>query len=190
MRHSLRVLALVVALGMLLVVGVAGAGASAPSKAKPAAWAKAVCTSVNDWLGKVEVASAKAIAAAPKQPKAAKKALVNVIDSALAATKQLVGRLKKAGAPSVAGGAALASTVVDQYKQVQRTFVAARSAVGRVSTKNAGAFVGAVRPVEDALESALEHVQAAFNAATTLDVQPLVQALTAEPSCKKIVAAA
>jgi hypothetical protein len=189
MRHSLRILALVVALGMVLMVSAAGAGASTHTKAKPAAWAKSVCTSVNTWLGKVEAASAKAIAAVPKKPKAAKQALVKVVDAALAATKQLVGGLKKVGAPSVARGAALASIVVDQYKQVQRTFAAARIAVSRASTKSAAGFVATVRPAEDALESALEHVQAAFNAATNLDVQPLVQAFNAEPSCKTIVAA-
>ena len=190
MRRLLKSLAVVVALGMLLTLTAAGASASTAAKSQPpAAWAKSVCTSVNGWLKSVEGAAQKSIAAAPTKPKAGKKVLAKVVGSALAATKQLVARFKKAGAPAVKGGGLLATTALEGFKQVQRTLVAELSEVNHLPTKSPAAFVAAARPIEDALESSLEHVQAAFNAATTLDVQPLVKAFNAEPACKAIAAA-
>jgi hypothetical protein len=189
MHRPLRPLAFLVALALLVGATAGAAGASAPVKANPAAWAKSVCTGVSTWLSKIEGAAAAAAASAPAKPKAAKKSLLKVVDGAIAATKQLVARLKQAGAPSVSGGADLAKTVVQQYQQVQITFNTAKSDLSKAKVKDAATLVAAIRPAEDALESALEHVQAAFNAATTLDVQPLVKAFNNESSCKSIVAA-
>jgi hypothetical protein len=78
--------------------------------------------------------------------------------------------------------------VIDQFNQVARTFAATKKNLKSVSSDDGPAFVSASRIAEDELESGLEHVQAAFNAASVLDVAPLVAAFNAEASCQALTA--
>ena len=148
-----------------------------------------MCTNVGAWVATIEHATAgKAETAATTKPKAAKKALLKLVGISLAATKKLVVKLKQAGVPAVKGGKLLASEVRDGYSQVVRSLTQSQRDLKRASVKNSTAFLAAARGVEDALESALEHVQAAFNAATNLDIAPLLKAFAAQPACAKITA--
>ena len=187
MHHSPRGRVVAVAVAVALVTMSAGARASAPVKAKPAAWAKTVCGSLGTWLATIDAAAASASATPPTTPAAGKKALVKLVASALGATKKLIAALKKVGPPAVKGGSDVASTVIDQFTQTARTFSAARKALKSLPTDAPG-FVTAARGAQDALESGLEHVQAAFNAATTLDAAPLVAAFNAQPVCQQLTA--
>ena len=178
----------ILAVTVVLVTTGASAGASAREKAKPATWAKTVCGSLGAWLDKIESATAKTKANPPTTPAAGKKALVKLTANALGATKQLVAALKKAGPPAVEGGGDVASIVIDQFKQTARTFGSVRTSLKALPSDDADAFVAASRSAEDALESGLEHVQAAFNAASDLDVAPLVEAFNAQPACQQLTA--
>ena len=187
MRRAPRGLVILVAVSVALATMAVGASASAPVKAKPAAWAKTVCGSLGTWLEKIDAAAASASATPPTTPTAGKKALVKLVGTALVATKKLTAGLKKAGPPAVKGGSEVASTLISQFNQTARTFSAARTALKAVPTDGPG-FVAASRGAQDALESGLEHVQAAFNAATTIDVAPLVAAFNAESTCQQLTA--
>ena len=76
----------------------------------------------------------------------------------------------------------------DGYSQVARSLAESQRDLKRASVRNPTAFLAAARGVEDALESALEHVQAAFNAATNLDIAPLLTAFAAQPACARLTA--
>jgi hypothetical protein len=187
-RHVLAAAIVMAALAVSPLVGTASAS-TAEKGAAPGAWAKSVCTNVGAWVATIEHASAgKAATAATTKPKAAKKALLKLVGTSLAATNKLVAKLKQAGVPAVKGGKLLASEVRDGYSQVVRSLKQSQSDLKRASVKNSTAFLAAARGVEDALESALEHVQAAFNAATNLDIAPLLKAFAAQPACAKIAA--
>lgn len=178
----------VLAVTVALTAATSSAGASAPAKTKPATWAKSVCGSLGTWLDKIESAAAHTAAAPPTTPAEAKKALVKLVGTAIGATKKLVAALKKAGPPAVKGGGDVASIVIDQFNQTARTFSSVRKSLKALPSDDAVAFVAASRSAEDALESGLEHVQAAFNAASNLDVAPLVKAFNAQPACQQLTA--
>jgi hypothetical protein len=185
-RHLLAAAMVAATLAIAPVAGTASAS-TLEKGAAPGAWAKSVCTSVGAWLATIEHANAgKAATAATTTPKAAKKALLKLVNASLAATTKLVAKLKKAGAPAVKSGALLASEVRDGYAQVARSLKQSQHDLKRASVKSVTAFLGAARGVEDALESALEHVQAAFNAATNLDIPAMVKAFAAQPACAKL----
>jgi hypothetical protein len=189
--HRRPVLAAAIVVAALAVSPIVGAASASTAEkgAAPGAWAKSVCTNVGAWVATIEHASTgKAETAATTTPKAAKKALLKVVGIALTATKRLVVKLKKAGVPAVKGGKLLASEVRDGYAQVVRSLSQSQRDLKRASVKSSTAFLAAARGVEDALESALEHVQAAFNAATNLDIAPLLKAFAAQPACTKITA--
>jgi len=186
MRRGLRVLALAAIIAIFLPMAAAVGGASAPAKAKPAAYAKSVCKSLSTWLTKIETAAAKASATPPTTPAKGKKALVKLVGSALTATKKLVGKLKKAGPPAVEGGGDVQSIIVEQFKQVQSTMTTARTSVKRLPSDDPVAFVAQSRTAQDALESGLESVQAGLNIANDLDVAPLVTAFNAQPTCQEL----
>jgi hypothetical protein len=187
--RALVVAVLISVLGTVALAGMAtGASASVPSKAKPAAWAKTVCGSLGTWLDKLDSAAAQATATPPTTPAEGKKALVKLVGTALGATKKLVVSLKKAGPPAVEGGGDVSSIVIDQFKQVTRTLSSAKQDLKALPSDDGPGFVAASRIAEDELESGLEHVQAAFNAASVLDVAPFVAAFNAEPSCAALTA--
>jgi hypothetical protein len=182
MRRT-RALVVVLAVSVALATMTVGASASVSTKAKPAAWAKTVCGSLSTWLDKLDAAAEQATATPPTTPAEGKKALVKLVGTALGATKKLVASLKKAGPPAVEGGGDVSSIVIDQFKQVARTLTSAKKDLKALPSDDGPGFVAASRIAEDELESGLEHVQAAFNAASVLDVAPLVVAFNAEPSC-------
>jgi len=185
----LVVAVLISVLATVALAGTAtGVSASVSIKAKPAAWAKTVCGSLGTWLDKLDTAAASATATPPTTPAEGKKALVKLVGSALGATKKLVATLKKAGPPAVKGGGDVSSIVIDQFNQTARTFASARKNLKALPSDDGPAFVAASRVAEDELESGLEHVQAAFNAASVLDVAPLVAAFNAESSCQALTA--
>ena len=187
-RHVLATTIVMAALAVSPMVATASANTAEKGTA-PGAWAKSVCTNVGAWVATIEHASAgKAATATTTKPKAAKKALLKLVGIAVTATKKLVVKLKRAGVPAVKGGGLLASEVRDGYSQVVRSLQQSQRDLKRASVKSSTAFLAAARGVEDALESALEHVQAAFNAATNLDIPPLLKAFAAQPACAKITA--
>ncbi|MEX0666147.1 MAG: hypothetical protein WD598_15455 [Acidimicrobiia bacterium] len=186
MRRGTRALAFAVATATLLAMAPTVVSASAPAKAKPAAYAKSVCSSLDSWLTKIESASAQASAAPPTTPAQGKKALLKLVGSAVNATKALVGKLKKTGPPAVEGGADVQSIVVGQFKQVQSTLTNARKSLKQLPADDPVAFVAQSRTAQDAVEAGLESVQAALNAASALDVAPLVKAFNAQATCQQL----
>lgn len=183
MRRVTRVLTIAVAITCLLATSAVTAGAIASTKTKPAKWAATVCTSLGDWVTTIEAAGEKAAATAPTTPAAGKKSLVKLIGSAIGATKALVKKLKAAGVPAVDDGALVASTIGQQFKAVQSALTSARTTLKQIPADDPVAFVAQSRTAQDAIEAGLEGVQGALNAATNLDVAPLVEAFNAEPSC-------
>ena len=178
-----------VAVGLTTTVAAGAAGAVVDAKkAKPAAWATSVCTAANTWVGTVESSSTSASSSAATAPKAAKKKLQSIVAKSIAATKKLIAKVKKAGTPDVPGGSDIIKIVLDEYKQVQRTFVAAQKQLKTAPTTDATALSGVARATEDALESGLEHVEQAMRLATNVDAGPLVDAFASEPACANVTA--
>lgn len=192
MRRGIRTLSIAALVGSLLVthiaLGVGSAGAAAPAKAKPAAWAKTVCTSLTAWIDKIESASASASATPPATPADGKKSLVKMVSASISATKKLVKKVKKVGAPAVENGSSVQSIVLGQLKQVQSTLTGAKATLQQLPTDDPSAFVAQSRTAQDAIEAGLEGVQAALNAASDLDIAPLVEAFNAESSCQSLMA--
>jgi hypothetical protein len=191
MRRTIRTLTIAALVATLLVtsaaVGGGSASAAAPVKAKPAAWAKTVCTSLTTWIGSIESVSADASATPPATPADGKKALVKMVNASIAATKKLVKKVKKVGAPAVENGSSVQSIVLGQLKQVQSTLTGAKATLQQLPTDDPAAFVAQSRTAQDAIEAGLEGVQAAINAASDLDIEPLVAAFNAEASCQSLM---
>jgi len=183
MRRVTRGLMIAAAVTCLLATSAASAGAAVPTKTKPAKFAASVCTSLGDWVTKIEAAAEKASATPPTTPAAGKKALVKLVGSAIGATKTLVAKLKKAGTPAVEDGALVASTVTQQFKAVQSALTSARVTLKQIPADDPVAFVAQSRTAQDAIESGLEGVSGALDAASNLDVAPLAEAFNAESSC-------
>jgi len=187
MSRPLRALAVVVALCVPLTLAVP-AGATTAVKAKPAPWAKSVCSKVGGWRSSIEKASEKAASAAPSTAKAAKKTLVKLIGRSLKATKKLSKDLKKIGTPGVNGGKQVSSIIRQGFKQVQSTLGQALKELKAADTGDAATFLTAARLTEDSLEAGLEHVEQALRAATLIDVPELVEAFGAQSGCTDVTA--
>src|SRR5687767_9979745 len=161
MSRPLRALAVVVALCVPLTL-VAPVGAITAAKAKPAPWAKSVCSKIGGWRNSIEKASDQAASAAPSTAKAAKKTLVKLVNRSLKATKKVIKDLKKIGAPNVADGKDVSSIISQGFKQVRSTFGQALKELKAADTIDPVSFQGAARAAEDSLEAGLEHVEQAL----------------------------
>jgi hypothetical protein len=184
MRRGFRVLTVAVSIALVGALAAPVAASAPAAKAKPDAWATDVCSALGDWVTKVEDVSGAATDVGATTPAEGKKALVKLVNGALKATKALVGDLEKAGAPAVQRGSAVAQIVRGQFEQVQSTLTNARATLKQLSTDDPAAFVSQSRAAQDAIEAGLESVQAALNAATDLDVAPLVAAFNEASACQ------
>lgn len=189
-RRPARLLAAIVLCGTVAaVLPVATAGATtrhaAPATA-PAPWAKSVCGALDAWVTAITKASDTASSASPTTAAATKKALVGLLNRSVKETAKARAKLAKAGKPSVTGGKQIAATVNEGFRQVSSTLKGAKQSLAAADPSDPAAFTAAVRGTQDAVESGLESIQAAFSAARNADAGALVAAFAADPSCQAV----
>jgi len=189
-RHSARILAATVLCGTLAAAlpattASADTRESVPATA-PGPWAKSVCGALDAWVGAVDNASSKAVDASPTTAAATKKALTAMLTRTAKETAKLRAKLAKAGKPKVAGGKQIAATVKEGFRQVQSSLKGAKRSLATADPADSATFTAAVRGAQDAVESGLESIQAAFSAARDTDASALVTAFAAEPSCQAV----
>jgi hypothetical protein len=193
-RRTARLLAGIVLCGAVfaaLPVATAGAAtrATAPESARvtaPAPWAKSVCGALDAWVRAVTKASSKAADSSPTTAAATKKALTGLLNRTVKETAKVRAKLAKAGKPSVSGGKQIAATVNEGFRQVNSSLKGAKQSLAAADPADAATFTAAVRGTQDALESGLESIQAAFSAARDADASALVTAFAAEPTCQAV----
>ncbi|MEX2256213.1 MAG: hypothetical protein WEC34_12300 [Acidimicrobiia bacterium] len=171
-------------LAVTLLVSVAPAAGAATQS--PKKWAGSVCGALDAWIGDITAASDAAGKAAPTSSAQVKKKLTKVLVLTQGETKTLIKKLKAAGEPDVKGGKQIAATMREGYAQVLRTVTSARKVLSKASTKDPTVFMNAARTAQDALESGLEGIQAAFSAARTADTPALVTAFAANKRCQAV----
>jgi paraquat-inducible protein B len=183
-RHLRFVAALLLSVALVAALAApAAAAGTAPKK-----WTKSVCGALDSWVNDVNAASAKVTKRAPKSAASLKKKLGRLLTQTQNETKSLLATVKRAGRPDVKGGKQIAATMREGLTQVQRTVTEARKTLARAPAKDPTAFTNAARAVQDALESGLEGVQAAFSAARTADAPELVAAFAANQRCQSVSA--
>jgi hypothetical protein len=168
---------------------VANAGAAVPAAAPttaPAPWAKSVCGALDAWVRAVTKASSAAAASSPTTAAATKKSLTAMLSRTVKETAKARAKLAKAGKPNVAGGKQIAATVNEGFRQVSSSLKGAKQAVATADPADPATFTAAVRGAQDAVESGLESIQAAFSAARDTDTDALVTAFASEPSCQAV----
>lgn len=168
-----------------VVLPASAATAAVPATA-PAPWAKAVCGGLDSWVNAVNAASAKAAAKPATTAAATKKTLNAFLARVLSETAKVRARLAKAGKPDVAGGKQIAATTREGFRQVASSVKGAKQSLAATSTTDAAAFTAAVRSAQDAVESGLESIQAAFSAARNADAGPLLAAFNDQPACQAV----
>jgi hypothetical protein len=173
-----------VAVAMLatpLVTALPAAAATAPEP-----WAAAVCGALDTWVDDVRDASEKVATSRPTSAVNVRKKLTKLLAVTERETKTLLSELGDAGRPAVKGGKQIAATIREGFRQVLSAVTAAKQSLAKVKTNNPTGFMNATRAVQDALESSLEGVQAAFSAARTADVAPLVAAFDDQRDCEAV----
>ena len=174
---------------VLALTIVAALGATPASAAtSPSTWASSVCGALDSWVSDISTASAKVAESKPKSTANVKQKLTKLVALAQRETSSLLADLKSAGRPEVKGGKQIAATLREGFAQVQRIISGAKKTLAKTSTKDPTAFLNATRSVQDALESGLEGVQAAFSAVRTADAAPLLAAFTANKRCQAVAA--
>jgi hypothetical protein len=154
--------------------------------ASPDQWTGAVCGALDSWVHDVHAAAEKVATSRPTSARNVRTKLTKLLALSQRETAALLAALKKAGQPDVKGGKQIAATLREGFVQVQRTVVDARKTLAKASTKDPKAFMDATRSVQDSLEAGLEGVQAAFSAARTADVGPLLTAFAANKHCRHV----
>lgn len=182
-RRSLVRLAtatLAVVAAIALPISAAGA-ATAPPK-----WAKAVCGATSTWVTQVAKAADLATATVPESSASVKKTLGRLLAVTAKSTAAARAKLAKAGVPSVPNGKQIAATVNEGFRQVNSSIKQAKKSLSRAATTDPVAFNTTARGVQDALESGLESIQAAFSATRDADAEALLEAFATTSSCTAI----
>jgi hypothetical protein len=152
----------------------------------PDPWATAVCGALDTWVDDVREASAKVASSRPTSAANVRRKLTRLLALTERETKTLLSELGDAGRPDVKGGKQIAATIREGFRQVLSAVTDAKRSLAKAKTNNPTAFMNAARTVQDALESSLEGVQAAFSAARTADVAPLLEAFDDRPDCEAV----
>ena len=167
-----------------IVVPASAAGAAtAPPK-----WATAVCGAVNGWVTSVAKAADLATATVPESAASVKKTLGKLLASTVKSTAAVRKKLAKAGVPGVPDGKQIAATVKEGFRQVDGALKQAKKSVAAAAATDPAAFTATVRGVQDALESGLEGLQAAFSATRDADATALITAFSRTRSCTALTA--
>lgn len=178
-----------VAVTTLLVTGsIALPVASAGAATAPPKWAKSVCGATGAWVRQTTKAADLAAATVPESAAAVKKTLGKLLATTAKSTAAARKKLAKAGAPSVPNGKQIAATVKEGFRQVESSVKQAKKALSATETTDPVAFSTTVRGVQDALESGLEGIQAAFSATRDADAEALLEAFAATPACESLTA--
>jgi hypothetical protein len=185
-RRLVRLLAATVLCGALTAALPApGAGAATRATA-PGPWAKSVCGALDGWVTGVSAASTKAATAKPKSAAVTKKTLNLLLARTVKETAKLRKRLASAGKPSVPRGKQIAATVREGFRQVESSLQGAKRSLAAAKTSDPTTFTAATRAAQDALESGLESIQAAFSAARDADTGPLLTAFDKQAACQRV----
>jgi hypothetical protein len=171
--------------GVVLATSLLGA-VPAGAATSPQKWAHSVCGALDSWVDEVHAASEKVAASKPTSAANVRKKLTKLLARTQSETSALIADLKAAGQPDVKGGKQIAATIREGFRQVLSSIADAKKSLAKVKTKDSTAFMNAARSVQDALESSLEGVQAAFSAVRTADVAPLLAAFAADKRCEAV----
>ena len=182
-RHASRWVALAT---LVIVASVAAPTSIAGATTAPPKWAKAVCGATSTWVTQVAKAADLAAATVPESSASVKKTLGTVLKATAKSTAAVRKKLAKAGSPSVPNGKQIAATVKEGFRQVESSVKQARKGLAGASSADPAAFTATVRGVQDALESGLESIQAAFSATRDADAAALLEAFAATPSCESL----
>ena len=174
-----------VAVAMLatpLVTALPAAAATAPEP-----WAAAVCGGARH-VGSTTCArpARRSATSRPTSAVNVRKKLTKLLALTERETKTLLSELGDAGRPAVKGGKQIAATIREGFRQVLSAVTGAKQSLAKAKTNNPTGFMNAARGVQDALESSLEGVQAAFSAARTADVAPLLAAFDDQKDCEAV----
>jgi hypothetical protein len=179
-RLSLGFVAVAILAASLLTALPAGA-ANAPEQ-----WVSAVCGALDTWVDDVHEASEKVATSRPTSAANVRRKLTKLLALTERETKTLLSEVVDAGRPDVKGGKQIAATIREGFRQVLSAATAAKKSMAKAKTKDPRAFMNAARTVQDALESSLEGVQAAFSAARSADVAPLLAAFEDQKDCEAV----
>ncbi len=171
---------------LVLVASVAAPISVAGAATPPPKWAKAVCGATSAWVTQVAKAADLAAATVPESTATVKKTLGKLLSSTAKSTAAVRKKLAKAGSPSVPGGKLIAATVKEGFRQVESGVKQAKKSLAGTSTADPATFTTTLRGVQDALESGLEGIQAAFSATRDADAVALLDAFAATSSCSSI----
>jgi hypothetical protein len=171
--------------GVVLTASLLG-GAPAQAATAPVQWADSVCGALRSWVDTVHNASAAAAKSKPGSAANVRTKLTKLLALTQHETSSLLADLKRAGEPDVKGGKQIAATIREGFRQVLGAVADAKKTLAKAKTKDPTGFLNAARSVQDALESSLEGVQAAFSAARTADVAPLLAAFAADKDCRAV----
>lgn len=176
------VVALTSIIGTSIVGPISAAGAATP----PPKWAKAVCGATSTWVTQVAKGADLAAATVPESADSVKKTLGALLATTVKSTAALRKKVAKAGAPNVPDGKQIAATVKEGFKQVESSVKQARKSLSGAATTDPVVFATTVRGVQDALESGIESIQAAFSATRDADSPALLKAFAATSSCESL----
>ncbi len=175
-------MAVVLATAAAVVLPVSAAGAATP----PPKWAKAVCGATSTWVTQVAKAADLAAATVPESADSVQKSLGKLLATTVKRTAAVRKKLTKAGTPRVPNGKQIAATVKEGFRQVESSLKQAKKSLSAASTTDPIAFTTTARGVQDAMESGLESIQAAFSATRDADAAALLKAFEANSSCASI----
>jgi len=168
---------------LVIAASIAAPISSAGAATAPPKWAKAVCGATSAWVTQVAKVADRAAATVPESADSVKKTLGRLLATTAKSTAAVRKKLAKAGIPGVPNGKQIAATVKEGFRQVESSVKQAKKSLSRASTADPVAFSTTARGVQDALESGLESIQAAFSATRDADADALLEAFAATSSC-------
>jgi hypothetical protein len=175
-----RVASMVLAAG--LAMAGAGCGSDTPAGAKPATWAKSVCTALSPWRAEIDALTAKTQqqVTSSTTPEQTKQNLLALLDGAVAASESARRKVADAGTPGVDHGNDIAARFVASLQAARDAYAHARATVAGLDPSDAQTFYAAVAQAFDKLQH--EYAASALDT-DKVSSAPLRQAFNEVPEC-------
>jgi hypothetical protein len=167
----------------------AGCGSSSSSGVSASSYVKSVCGAVIPFEQDVLTRSASINPTSIKSAAQGKQVLHQFLSAISDDTSSAVSKLQSAGSPSVTNGTQISSAILDAFKRLKTTMVAATSQSSSLPTTTLQAFESGTQTIIGSVRTSMSAIGTDLQS-STLKSADLQKAAAKEPSCKGLTGSA
>jgi hypothetical protein len=153
-------------------------GSSGSATQSPAAYVKAVCTTLGPVV--TDLKTKQAALASATTPQDAKAALQDFVSTLSTGLGNVIPQLQTIGAPNIADGSTIQSALVSAFTQLKTALAATASQIGSLPTNDPAAFKAGAQTIANNLRASTAGIKSSLQG---LQTGQLKSAAAAEPAC-------